>query len=379
MNKIFFFYPHCYLKSTNREILVYDTINRKYVYTKKNPLSPSEKVFFQKGFVYVSETPSDFVNQCIMNGLGYYVDFESISPFMYNRDLEFVTSLSKEKKALGYNLHSYTNLLLKEVTVLLNNHKRNYHRDICLQMGFPQYNDAIIDLDYIFRQLSSFPHIESIILSGELDKSLLSALEYAKERDIHITHRILLDSTNDVESLHCMEEYENFSIELLVDSSMDVEQIKSLVRDKIYVKAIIQSIHEIEKFQNINNVIYLPVLSPSHNNMDILNQMILSEDEILQSPKSLKDCLMSDYTNPLSYGNLVIDYDGSVSCLGEIIASIYDTDLSSIVNAWVSKNNNMWYYTRQKKKSCKDCALQALCPPISIYEKLGYYECPCKI
>ena len=380
MNTVFYFYPHCYLKSTDNEILVYDTLNKRHVYLKNYPLLRCDKESFQRGFLKVSKKHDDFLNQCIANDLGYFIDFEKIVPFMYNRNLEFVTSLNKERKALGYNLQSYTNSLLKEVTILLNNSKKELTEEMCLQMEYPRYNNACIDMDFLLKQLSSFQCIETIILSGELMTSLLyNVLEYAKKHNIHVIHRIVYSSDIFTTALKLMNEYSNFSIEIFVDSLCEMAQIKSFLNDNIYVKAIIKSINDLEKFKGHENIMYLPVLSSKRNNTDVLLQMILSKKDILHSTKTIKDCLLADYINPTIYGHLTIDYDGSVSCLGNRIASIYESDLASMVNHWIGEERCIWYETRKKKDTCRDCALQSLCPPISIYEKTGIYKCPCEI
>ena len=130
MNTVFYFYPHCYLKSTDKEILVYNTLNKKNVYLKNYPLLQCEKETFQRGFIKVSEKHDDFLNQCMALDLGYYLEFEKVVPFMYKRKMEFVTSLDKERNALGYNLQSYTNSLLREVTFLLNNGKKDITQEM---------------------------------------------------------------------------------------------------------------------------------------------------------------------------------------------------------------------------------------------------------
>lgn len=380
MNKIFTFYPHCYLRCTDNEILVYDTLNQKHIYVKGFLLSDIEKENLKKGFLKNTDTYKDFINKCIAKNLGYFIDYDKKIPFMYDRVLNIVTSLSKEKKALGYNLHSYTNLLLKEVTILLRNSRANLLNEEWLQIGYPLYNQDTIDLEYILNQLSSFPSIENIILSGEINESLLSyILAYAKERNIHITHRIFFDCIENINSYQFIDKYENLSIELLVENSTVIEQLGSLIKDKFYIKAIIRSIDEIAKFSHFDNIIYLPVLSGLRDNTELLTQMILTEEDILQSSKSLKDCIISDYINTNTYGNVVIDYKGSVYCFGKKIASIRETDLPSIINSWIDSNSCAWYYTRKMKDTCMNCALQNLCPPISIYEDMGFYKCPCRL
>ena len=380
MKTFFFFYPHCYLKSTDKEILVYDTLNKRYVYQKEYPLLQCEKKSIQRGFLIVSDKHNVFLNRCLTKDLGYYLDFENVVPFMYNRNIEFVTSLDKERKSLGYNLQSYTNSLLRDVTILLNNGKKELTEEECLQMEYPIYNNASIDVDYLLKQLSSFQFIETIILSGELKKSLLcNLLEYAQNHNVHVICRILYDSVVNTTALELLDKYSNLSIELLVDRQSEIVQIKSILKDRIHVKAIIKTIHDLEWLKELEDILYLPVFSSKCVNTDILMQMILSEDEILHSTNTIKDCLLSDCINESIYGHLTIDYDGSVFCLGNRIASIYENDLASLVNHWIGEDDCIWYETRKKKDRCRDCALQSLCPPISIYEKMGIYKCPCEI
>lgn len=380
MNRVFYFYPHCFLKSTDKEVLVYDTMSKLHVYLKVSPLSRADRNTFQMGFVMVSESLNDFVNQCLSNELGYFVEIERVYPFFENRGLEFVTSLSKERKALGYNLHSHTNSILREVTIQLKNSKDDYSDEMCLQIEYPKFNNGSINLDIILQQLSSFQYLENIIIAGEIEISELeSVLVYAEDYNIRVIHRIMFDSFNYALELELMDRYDIFSIELLVDNSVNAKQIKHLPQDKICIKAIVKTISDVQLFDRIKCTMYEPVLSRNHNNKDIISQMILSEDEILSTSKSIKDCLIADCINPSIFGHLTIDNNGNVYVWGQKIASVYESDLSSIINRWVGQDNCLWYKTRGKKSKCKDCALQCLCPPISIYEELGLFKNACTI
>lgn len=380
MNRLFYFYPHCYIKSTNKEVLVYDTLTKRNVYLKENPMSKNDKESFRMGFVYFSESLDDFVNQCLVNELGYFVDYDEIPPILYGRELEFVTSLNKERKALGFNLQSYTNSLLREVTILLNNSKDSYTDEMYLQIEYPKYNNQRIALDYIFQQLHPFQYLETIILAGEVGMSMLSnVLVRAKEHNIHVIHRIFFDSINYAFEIELLDRFDNYSLELLVDNSIDISQVKRRIRNQICIKAIVKESNDVYFFETIENVVYLPVLSSNHDNKEILSQMLLSEREILSSSKSIKDCLMSDSVNSIIFGHLTIDLDGSIYVFNKKIASVFESDLPSVVNRWASDKNCIWYKTRKKKNTCKECALHGLCPPISIYEEIGFYKNPCTI
>lgn len=95
--------------------------------------------------------------------------------------------------------------------------------------------------------------------------------------------------------------------------------------------------------------------------------------------QNLKDCYLKDYINTSCFGHITINYDGMVYCVNQEIGSLKNQDLVCVINNWVSSRDCFWYFTRNKKLECKDCALQVLCPSISIYEQLKIYKCPCMI
>lgn len=380
MNSIFVFYPHCYIKCTNEEILILDTLNCSNIYTKDIFFFCQDRESLQRGYLVANDYVANFLFQCQAKNLGYYVDFSEIIPFMRERGLNITNSLDKERKSIGYNFPSYTNSLLNNVTLLLNNRDDSMSEETCLQLDYPYYNDMNVDIDERIRQLSCFHHLERLILSGETTPILLNRfLEFSKKNNLSITHRILFNSTSAEIIQSCLDAHENLFFELLVDSTTNSEQLNVLPQDRVTFFAIVRRIEDLNTFDNVNNINYLPVLSAERSNTEIIQQMILTKVEILNDSRPIKDYYLSDYINTNTYGTLVIDNYGSVMCMGELIGSIYESDLSSILNRWLGRDNCIWYYSRKKKKSCAECALQALCPPISIYEKLGFYKCPCKM
>ena len=108
-------------------------------------------------------------------------------PYIPERKLRITTSLHKEKKALGYNLTSYTNMMLTSLTLLLNNTISTYLNTFAYkQLEYPDTNCPEIDMEKISVQLSSFC-LEKIILSGELPYAKLEKfLEFTSDRNIQV-------------------------------------------------------------------------------------------------------------------------------------------------------------------------------------------------
>ena len=66
----------------------------------------------------------------------------------------------------------------------------------------------------------------------------MDALLYLKEYNISVIHRVMFNAFNYELELELLDMFGNFSIELLVDNSVDLARINSLIRDRICVKAI---------------------------------------------------------------------------------------------------------------------------------------------
>ena len=378
MSTALIFYPYCHIKSTSKQILVYDSVCGQYVFHKTNPLSYANRHNIISGYIIPDEGCNGFVEECLAKHLGYLCEFSEVLPFMHKRTLDFVSSLKKERESLGYNLQSSTNPLLKSVTLLLNNSCDSYSKEECLQMDYPDYNSCDIDIASVLEQLSLFPSLETIILSGEIDSVQLElVLDYAKAHGISIIHRLLYNSALSKELDTIRSRHGNYSVEFLLDGKSDLNSVSEYSDNRTYYKAIISSVDDIAKFDNLTDTdfTYIPVLS---SNIDeLISLMQMSEEEILKTPKSLETCLFADYINMNAYGHLTICYDGSIMCLGKKYASIHDVDLSQFVNRWVGLDDCTWYYSRKKKEKCADCALQCLCPAISVYEELGLIDSPC--
>lgn len=380
MRTLLVLYPHCYIKSTDTEVLIYDTSNRNHVYLNNSPLSKTDKETLLMGYVTCNKVNDSFVNECIKHNVGYFVDCPKTLPFMRKRNLTFITSLQKERNALGYNLSSYTNLLLKTITIQLCNSQIDlYPVEVFKQIEYPDNNELKIDLHTIFNQLLPFLNLERVILSGEIDSdTFIEILRILQNKNVYVTHRLFFKIENIDNIISLLDSFEKLTIELLVDNSKPFEQLSRINHERIFIKAIIESIDDIEYFSNLKNVIYTPILSANNDkSTDLLNQMIITKKEVLNTSKSLKDCLTSDYINTGIYGHLSISNNGLVTSLNQKIGSIHEQDLACIINSWVSKDDCMWYYVRGMKEQCKNCALQSICPPISIYEDMGYFKCPC--
>ena len=122
MNRLYIIFPHCYIKATSKELLIYDTIKFSSIYMR-NIAVPYKAVNTLNQFGYIDDCDDNksILQKIANNGFGYFIQPNKSMPYFPKRGLQIMTSLNKENKALGHNLASYTNMMLKSITFLLNN------------------------------------------------------------------------------------------------------------------------------------------------------------------------------------------------------------------------------------------------------------------
>ena len=380
MNRLYIFYPHVYTKATPNELLIYDTLSFKREYVRGVVISSNTITGINKfGYIDDSEENKCIIDKICNNSFGYFIFPQNVMPYMPERKLRITTSLRKEAKALGHNLSSYTNMMLKSVSLLLNNTVSTYLTSFAyLQLEYPNFNWTKIDVHAILLQLKSFC-LEHIVLSGELSpKDLDDTSLFAQRNDIRIIWRIhyLACSTQYIQGIFA--KYKSIMIELLVDSNTPPDML-NLAGDRLILKYMVIKRSDLDAIVKMENRIALCPIFLKFGQVTIQPEMIMTKEEILQSNQSLNECYIKGYINSNCFGHLTINHDGVVFCLNQQLESIHKKDLACIVNDWVTSENCLWYFARYKKDICKDCALQVLCPSITIYEELNIYKCPCKV
>lgn len=380
MNRLYIFFPHCYVKATSSELLIYDTKTFKSAYMRNIMLSGFCIDRLNRfGCIEESDATKHLLQKVVTNHFGYYVQYEGLMPYIPERKLRITTSLHKEKKALGYNLTSYTNMMLKSLTILLNNTAFSYLNTLSyIQLEYPDINSEGVDLEKFLVQVNSFC-LERLVLAGEMSSEKLEKLiRLANDRNFQVIYRIhyLAYSFQYIQKL--LHKFDSLIIELLVDYNTPLE-ILDVKEERLVYKYIITKVSDIERIQNIECEFILYPIFLDLDSITLQSQMILTKKEILHSRQTLKECYIKEYVNQTCFGHLTINYNGDIYCLTQKIGSLQNMDLSYIINKWISSQDCLWYYTRKEKACCKECALQALCPSISIYEQLNAYKSPCMV
>ena len=375
-----YIFPHCYIKATSKELLIYDTIKFSSIYMR-NIVVPYKAVNTLNQFGYIDDCDDNktILQKIANNGVGYFIQPNKSMPYFPKRGLQIMTSLNKENKALGHNLASYTNMMLKSITFLLNNTlSKNLNSFAYKQLEYPNVNHTEIDIDTILLQLISFD-LERIVLSGEISCDKLERiLNLAQTRNILVVFRVhyLAYPIQHIQDM--LRKYRTIMVELLIDSATPLDII-NLREERLILKYIVTNNSDLDKLTGAKENIVLCPIFLDEKNITLQPQMVITKDEVLKINQNLKDCYLKDYINTSYFGHITINYDGMVYCVNQQIESLQNRDLACIINNWVGSQDCYWYFTRNKKLECKDCALQVLCPSISIYEQLKIYKCPCRV
>ena len=189
-----------------------------------------------------------------------------------------------------------------------------------------------------------------------------------------------MGSSISVERIHdLLDLYDELYIELIINRNDSLDKLTSKTHNRLFIKAIIQELNDIHLFSEFTNVSYIPILQENRNNQELLSEIVMNKIEILSIKKSLREFLYSSYINKNAFGRVSIDFDGNVFCLNQRIGSLANSDLPCLINRWIREADCMWFYSRNKKQLCRECALSSLCPAISIYELQGLYRGACMI
>lgn len=254
--------------------------------------------------------------------------------------------------------------------MLLNNTIQAHLNTISYKLlDYPNTNSTEIDVDELCTQLGVFC-LEKITLSGEISYDQLERfVQWGNSRNTQVIYRIHYLAYPVLYIQKILLTFTSLIIELIIDFNTPSDYL-NIKNERLMYKYIIVSTSDIDKAQKTGNTAILFPIFTDTKTITLQPQMVLTRDEILQSCQTLNECHLKEYANISCFGHLTINHNGEIYCLDMCISSLQNNDLSNIINKRVGSPNCGWYLTRKYKDCCKECALQVLCPPISLYEQL---------
>lgn len=161
-------------------------------------------------------------------------------------------------------------------------------------------------------------------------------------------------------------------IVLCFDQMADLKQLNSLVDSCNYLDIEVKGCcfaknqNDLVFWESIKfdfETIIIPFLD---NNDFIINNVCLSENDIMSQKLSEENILTNMTVNSNFFGELILMPDG------QFYTDLNSKPLGKLGDDWriiLDKlSNSSWFLTRDKLKPCSDCAFRYLCPPPSNYE-----------
>lgn len=398
-NNIYFLLKsHVYISEKKKEILLYNTMNGKYIESRNESVIKIVRQLNKVENLYCIELSSleiqrnEEINKFLLDARG-----KSIGEFIKKKDLK------KRPVILRPMLGIKKNSNLKRFC-FNNNQIMDYLRDLSLSInsecqfnckycsdGFKQFecchndqSNSELPITIIHNILSQieFSSIRNFNISGgnifnysEFDKllELISKFDFKKEFFVHFKN--IPNSLN----LNKFQKLNNFNINILVDQTVNDEEIKDLLR-KLKNKTnysfnlILQCEESLKNYSkmlkklNLRNYFFKPYFNGS--NLDFFRKFVfIDKEQILNTKYSLKEIYSKNIYNNFLFGDL------SIKNTGEVYTNLYRKNVGNIKKKSIREiiytelnEGTSWTLTRDKITPCKSCIYDSLCPSISKIE-----------
>ena len=386
MKSFFCLYPHCLVRRNQDTVIAYNTQNHRHVL--------SQEVIVVNAFggnsncieITVDLQYCNFFLKCVECGIGYYIESNHF-PFISTPSIKYVTSIEKEKQALGYLSFTHSSQMLKEVTILtINSINKGFSQSTYNIINDPAYPGITTNAcDYIER-IKGFCSLRTIIISGDYDYACTKAiLRQVNNPSISLLIRTYADFYSEVTVNDIIITHQNVQFEFLFDKTLDKTKLEEIKCNKYYNERVflnvliedISTLYDIATDETIDFII-TPIFNNNVADENLKEELYLSKDDILNGHLSMKDILVNESVNTSCFGSVVVKSNGDVVCRDQTLGNIKSFDLIYLINRWASNPINCnWFNTRQRRTKCSECIYNFLCPPISVYEDLGIIDNAC--
>lgn len=410
--KYFWFYLEHYIYFLNKgsDILLYNSLTRKYLIYKDKPLITKIMKKFQinknLNVIRLSDDLlrepeiANFINKIKRYFFGDLIDVNSSNgkPIQF-KPTPYIHEEIKKKK--NNSLTFVDNDILKylnEIFIYINNNSNYlpglfndaYKQFPCI---YPKTRKFIeLDLKNITCLLnqsnnSSLSHIN--IMGGDIFTyskikeliKILNLLMQTKTYYIYYLFSDLIEEYLDIldKKLSTMKVFITFPIKIdKLETLLKIFKKKELNYELVFIFIENHHFDLIEILaKKLNDEIF--TVRPYYNGKNLSffrKNVYINKKSILKLTPSVKEIFSKTFINPLNFGKLTIIPNGKIYAninqpsIGQLgIDSLYD-----IVYKEIYKGKS-WRMTRLKVKPCTYCVLNALCPPISNYELIiGVYN-----
>jgi pseudo-rSAM protein len=302
-------------------------------------------------------------------------------------DINLVNLSFSEKSSLIQNLNKLTiyinsdpldntkfDFSYKQFTSNINigNSYQELHFNKVINILENLYNSEIVELNISGGNLLKYSKLKQII--EFLNKLDIPTSYYFKYKNI---------LTNKNTNIFLNLSKSNSTIKIIIDNFHSMQEIKKindlfssiysntkfvfLITDEKTLENSEKAINSI-KFSNFQ---FLP-LYIKENIEFFRNNVFFEEEDIFESKINQINIFQNQEINMFDFGSLIILPNGNVytNVNSEKIGNIRNDKITDLLYDCITLPDKNWILTRNKINPCKDCLYNALCPPISNYERI---------
>jgi len=381
MKDYFCVYPHCLVRTNDKRVLILDPHTKLSVISEDAEIVETFTIDDNYAFPVIKKGDA-FYAEAITKELGYFVNAKS-SPFSMPPKLTFFTSMEKEKKALGYSTGWHIPSLIKSMSLYLNNSKILLRNEILYdQLAYPRYKEVRETMTAstwksLLTVLKS-PYLRTIFVCGDIENLLTEVLDAVMEKcNCSVVLRTSIQEFDKAFKLTV--KYPNIKFDFIINDTKLIGSLrKDWISDNISFTLPVMTMADLEQLETLKvSVKCIPLIHNAKVQNDIVEQMLLSQNDIIEGVSSIEDCLRKDFVNINFWEHIALTIEGALLVGNDVIGNINERTVYSLMTDYLQRPQNLWNLTRSKNVNCKDCLFTSLCPCISIYEKQGIIKRAC--
>lgn len=366
----FIFFPNIYNKITDKGMFIYNPFDCSYLIINNNEIKDLNNL--SAGILKNTKENQLIINKLLKYKFGYLVNSTTL-PININKTI-FTSSKQKINSSSTYQ-DGYNALnLVEHINIFLENKEIKISPKLNIALNFPPYNNEV-DYSSIlnFFKGHTFPNVSEVELITSMSDEAISLANELKSLGYPISLKIIITKKKNIDAL-IKRIKNNPDIIFKVKSVPSLSNyLKNYCFNNLLVTYWSTDLNEIIKYKDIN---IIPILYDTILQKDLLNEILLSEDDILSIKTSSYQLKYNSLFNRTFMGKIWIN--SSYIWVGNQFINPINNFEYNFSN-WLYNPDCLWFYSRKKKEGCTNCFFSELCPSVSHLEIFEILDRPCSI
>ncbi len=363
-------YPFVYISFLEKSILLYSTLNGAY-YVIDNIYDI--RIINNSAFVLLGQNSNrNRICEIISdNLLGTIQETDSISPnilISYTSKLyEYYNSFIEDFWESKFVKERYIHTIEVSLADCFNIFDRTIRNSQHKLMSSDIFNSLLINMSE-FKNLVRI-NINATYKSIEKSSSILKKIIHNYKVEIYTLLEDFIKHQKKFLSLGC-----NLNLIIYQVNDYNISFIQKYIDiyDNVFFSVFITSEEDYYMLDSYNLLSRTNIainINPNARDEDLNNLLSYGLEDIYCHNLSVENIIEREYLNPLYWGTLFIDFDGTVFMnMNKTIGNI---------NTWGEIKfdkllciESFWRLIRKNFSPCKGCSLMNVCPPVSLIEKV---------